>query len=100
MRIARYDALTRPLTEVIGVTTIAWRSCRGLSAPSTETHLFGIRLHAPMSLGMMFLFYGMLAGMSDPARKLSEVFSRMQRGSAAADRIYQFSIASRRSSTR
>jgi HrpA-like RNA helicase len=29
------------------------------------------------------------AGVSDPARKLSEIFSRMQRASAAADRIYQ-----------
>jgi ATP-binding cassette subfamily B protein/subfamily B ATP-binding cassette protein MsbA len=27
--------------------------------------------------------------MSDPARKLSEVFSRLQRGAAAADRIYE-----------
>ena len=40
-------------------------------------------------MSMLLLFYGLLAGMSDPARKLSEVFSRIQRGAAAADRIFQ-----------
>jgi ABC-type multidrug transport system fused ATPase/permease subunit len=35
------------------------------------------------------VFFGLLAGASEPARKLSEVFSRLQRASAAAERIYQ-----------
>ena len=43
----------------------------------------------PLSLSMLLLFYGLLAGMSDPARKLSEVFSRIQRGAAAAERNFQ-----------
>ncbi len=34
-------------------------------------------------------FYGSLAGVSDPARRLSEVFSKLQRAAAAADRVYQ-----------
>src|SRR5262249_16042912 len=37
----------------------------------------------------LIVFFGLLAGASDPARKLSEVYSRIQRASAAADRIYQ-----------
>ncbi len=91
MRIGWYDALTRPLTELLGIGTI----CTGLLAGAylvlnEQTHLFGIQLATEkLELGMLILFYGMLAGTTDPARKLSEVFSRIQRGAAAADRIYQ-----------
>src|SRR5262249_48236782 len=34
------------------------------------------------------VFYGLFAGTADPFRKLSEVFGRLQRAAAAADRIY------------
>ena len=37
----------------------------------------------------MLVFYGFLVGSIDPARKLTEVFNRIQRASAAADRVYQ-----------
>lgn len=90
MKIARYDSLTRPVTEVMGVVTI----CLALLAGAylvlgNETHLLGIRMsYRPLSLTALLTFYGMLAGMADPFRKLSEVFARLQRASAAADRIY------------
>ena len=32
---------------------------------------------------------GLLVGATDPARKLSDVFNRLQRAAAASDRIYQ-----------
>ncbi|MCE9603930.1 MAG: ABC transporter ATP-binding protein/permease [Planctomycetia bacterium] len=91
MRIGRYDALARPMIEVLGLGTICVAFLAGAYLVlNQETHLLGIRLAAePISLAMMLVFYGMLAGTTDPARKLSEVFSRLQRGSAAADRIYQ-----------
>jgi len=91
MRIGRYDSLTRPLTEILGMGTICVALLAGAYLVLNQTtHLFGIRLaDEPPKLGMMMLFYAMLAGVSDPARKLSEVFSRLQRGAAAADRIYQ-----------
>jgi subfamily B ATP-binding cassette protein MsbA len=91
MRIGRYDALTRPLTEVLGIGTICVALLAGAYLVLNQaTHIGFIKLsNEPISLSMMFVFYGMLAGTSDPARKLSEVFSRLQRGAAAADRIYQ-----------
>jgi ATP-binding cassette subfamily B protein/subfamily B ATP-binding cassette protein MsbA len=91
MRIGRYDSLTRPLTEILGMGMICIALLSGAYLVLNQTtHLFGIRLaDEPPKLGMMILFYGMLAGTSDPARKLSEVFGRLQRGAAAADRIYQ-----------
>ncbi|MBN1588631.1 MAG: ABC transporter ATP-binding protein [Pirellulales bacterium] len=90
MRIAGYDSLSHPITEVMGVLTI----CLALLAGAylvlfQETHLLGIRMSdRPLSLALLLTFYGALAGTADPLRKLSEVFSRLQRAAAASDRIY------------
>jgi ATP-binding cassette subfamily B protein/subfamily B ATP-binding cassette protein MsbA len=90
MRIARYDSLTHPVTEMMGIATICLAIMAGAwLVLNQETHLLGIRMsHRPLSFGSLFLFFGLLSGVSDPARKLSEVFSRIQRAAAAADRIY------------
>ena len=42
----------------------------------------------PMDLRSLLLFYGFLFGTADPVRKFSDIFSRLQCGVAAADRIY------------
>jgi ATP-binding cassette, subfamily B, bacterial MsbA len=90
MRIAGYDALSHPMTEVLGITAISMAMLAGVWLVfSKETHLFGIRMtHRPLDWGWMGLFYALLAASADPARKLSEVFSRLQGASAAADRIF------------
>lgn len=90
-KIARYDSLTRPMTEVMGVATVCVALLAGAYLVLNEkTELFGIPMcKQPLSFEALLTFYGLLAGVSDPARKLSEVFSRIQRASAAADRIYQ-----------
>jgi subfamily B ATP-binding cassette protein MsbA len=90
MRIARYDALAHPLIEMLGILIIAlallagaWLVLRG------ETHLFGIRMSSrPLDHGMLVLFYSFLLGAADPARKLSDVFTQIQRAAAASDRIH------------
>ncbi len=90
MRIARYDSLSHPLTEVMGILTI----CLALMAGAYlvlngETHLFGIRIsHQRLDMLSLMMFYAFLIGAADPARKLSDVLTRLQRASAAADRIY------------
>ncbi|MGE0607029.1 MAG: ABC transporter ATP-binding protein, partial [Pirellulales bacterium] len=90
MRIVRYESLGRPTIEFMGILTI----CLALLAGAYlvlkgETHLLGIRMcDRPLSLGSLLMFYGLLAGTSDPARKLSEIFNRLQRAAAASDRIY------------
>src|SRR6185312_14604520 len=88
-RIARYDSLTRPMTEVMGIATVCVALLAGAYLVlNKKTELFGIPMcKQPLSFEALLLFYGLLAGVSDPARKLSEVFSRIQRASAAADRI-------------
>jgi ATP-binding cassette subfamily B protein/subfamily B ATP-binding cassette protein MsbA len=90
MKIARYDSLSHPITEVMGILTIclatlagAWLVLQG------ETHLFGFKMSdRPLSLTSLMVFYAFLAGVADPARKLSEVLTRIQQASAASDRIY------------
>jgi ATP-binding cassette subfamily B protein/subfamily B ATP-binding cassette protein MsbA len=91
MRIAYVDALTRPVTELLGVMTIGMAMLAGAYLTiNHKTHLFTMRMSdEPLTLSMLSLFYGLLAGVADPARKLSEVFSRIQRAGAAAQRIYQ-----------
>jgi ABC-type multidrug transport system fused ATPase/permease subunit len=90
MKIIRYDSLTNPLTEMLGIAMI----CLALLAGAylvlkQQTHIFGIPMcKEPLSLGSLLLFYAFLAGTSDPARKISDIFNRLQRASAAADRIY------------
>lgn len=90
MKIARYESLTSPTTELIGILTISLTLLVGAYlALAGETHLFGIQIsERPLSLGVLLTFYGLMAGMSDPARKLSASYNRLQRAAAAADRIY------------
>lgn len=90
MKIAAYDSLVHPVTEVMGIFSV----CLALSAGAwivinNSTHLFGIRLcDRPMDYLSLLLFFGLLAGVADPLRKLSDVFSRLQAASAACDRIF------------
>jgi len=91
MRIARYDSLTHPLTELTGVVTISLAMIAGayLVLHEGQTQILGIRMSdRPLSVGALLAFYALLAGVSDPARKMSEVFNRLQRAAAACDRIY------------
>jgi subfamily B ATP-binding cassette protein MsbA len=90
MRIARYDSLTKPLTESMGMVTVCLALMAGAHLVINQsTHLFGVRMSAePLGMPQVMLFFAFLAGVSDPARKLSDVFNRIQRASAAVDRIY------------
>ena len=90
MRIARYDALTRPITEIMGILIISLAILAGAYLVlEGQTHLFGVRMSSrPLSWPSLLLFYGLLVGTADPARKLTDVFTQLQGGAAAADRIY------------
>ncbi len=91
MRIAMFDALVNPVTEVMGIFTICVAILVGAYLVLNQaTHLFGVRMcDRPLTLSSILVFFGFLAGTSDPARKLSEVFNRLQRAAAASDRVYQ-----------
>ncbi|RPI81603.1 MAG: ABC transporter ATP-binding protein, partial [Planctomycetaceae bacterium] len=90
MRIVATDALTNPTTEMLGMAAVvmgilpgAYLVLRG------ETDILGIPLASePMEVAELSLMYTLLAGILDPVRKLSSVFSKLKRSTAAAERIF------------
>jgi subfamily B ATP-binding cassette protein MsbA len=91
MKIAKYDALVRPTTEVMGILLIAVAILAGAHLVLNEqTHLFGIWMSdKPLKVADLLLFYAMLAGVSDPVRKIGDVWGHLQRAYVAADRVYE-----------
>lgn len=91
MRIALYDSLVAPTTEMAGIgIVIAAALCGGYLVLNHQTHLFGVRISdQPLTHGLMSLFFGMLAGASDPVRRLTAVFNSLQQGAAASDHLYE-----------
>jgi len=90
MKIGWYDAWTRPITEVLGLAIICLAMVAGAYLVLRgETSIWGIPMTSrPLDWPTLLIFYGLLVGTADPARKLSDVFSQVQAGVAAADRIY------------
>ena len=90
MKMTWYHALTRPTTELLGMTMISLAILAGgYLALNQKTHLLGIRMtYTELGFGDILLFFGFLIGATDPARKLTDVWSVLQRGIAAAERIY------------
>ena len=89
-RIAFYNALTKPSTELLGLAMIFTALIAGAHLVlNQETHLLGIRLtDRPISVAALLLFFGLLVGASDPARRLSDLLNGLQAGVAAADRLF------------
>ena len=91
IKVAKYGALTNPITEVMGMVIICFAILAGahviLHAPD---RLLGIPMSAqPLSLAALLTFFAALAGAADPARKLSDIFQQFQAATAAADRVYE-----------
>jgi ATP-binding cassette subfamily B protein/subfamily B ATP-binding cassette protein MsbA len=56
-----------------------------------QTHLLGLQMTTRgMDAEELLQLYAFLAAIADPIRKLSSVFTRIQSGAAAADRIFAF----------
>lgn len=91
MKTAKYDSITSPLTECLGIGMLVLAILAGAYLVIYEkTRLLGIPTSSrPLDLGSLILFYGFLIGASDPARRLSDIFTSVQTACAAADRIYE-----------
>jgi ATP-binding cassette subfamily B protein/subfamily B ATP-binding cassette protein MsbA len=90
MKIVFYNAMGRASAEFMGMAILCMAIVTGAYLCSQhKSSLFGIHImDKPLSLGALMTFFAFLLGVSDPARKLSEVMNIMQRGVAAADRLY------------
>jgi subfamily B ATP-binding cassette protein MsbA len=90
LKIAVYNSLTRSNGELFGVTVICFAlTASGWLILSKQTTLFGLSMATgQLDVIRIMLFYGFLVGVSDPARKLTDVFNQLQKAAAAADRVY------------
>ncbi|TWU07988.1 ABC transporter ATP-binding protein [Stieleria varia] len=91
MKMAFYNTLARGSSEFLGMATVGLAILAGgYLVLNQQTHLLGIRMtYEPLSRGEVLLFFGFLIGASDPARKLADVWSGLQRGAAAACRVME-----------
>ena len=91
MKIAWYNSLVSPLTENVGMAMVLMAAMAGGYLVLNDARsLLGIPIsNVPLTHGGMSVFFAMLAGMSDPARRLSNVFSYLQQAAAASDRVFQ-----------
>lgn len=91
MKMAFYNSLARSSSEMLGMATVAMAILAGgYLVVNKQTHLLGIQMSVqPLTVGEVLMFFGFLIGASDPARKLSDVWSGLQRGIAATNRVYE-----------
>jgi ABC-type multidrug transport system fused ATPase/permease subunit len=93
VRVAMIDAMSDPVLEMLTLTAVSIALLAGSYLVLKETTflnlgLFKLQLASQlMSIQDLLTLYTMLAGASDPIRKLANVHSKIQRAAAAADRI-------------
>jgi ABC-type multidrug transport system fused ATPase/permease subunit len=93
LRVAKIDAISDPVLELLSLTTVAIALLAGSYLVLYQTTTLNLGLFKmplagqPMMIEDLLTLYTMLAGMSDPIRKLSNVHSKIQRAVAASDRI-------------
>ena len=90
MKMAFYNVAARSSSEMLGISTVSLGILAGgYLAMGGHTHLLNIRMtDEPLGFAPVLLFFAFLIGASDPAKKLTDVWSNLQRGIAAADRVY------------
>jgi ATP-binding cassette subfamily B protein/subfamily B ATP-binding cassette protein MsbA len=91
MWVVNLDAMTSPIMDVLGMAAISLALLAGayLVLGENHTHLFGLRMTSePLTHEGLLQLYALLASIVDPVRKLSSVYTRIQSGAAAADRVF------------
>lgn len=90
MRISLLGSFSRLNNELLGVSII----CIGILAGGylvlgQKTEILGIRMcDRPMSVSTMMTFFAFLVATADPLRKMGDVYSMIQGGLVAADRVF------------
>ena len=90
MRIAWLESLSRNNNELLGISMITLSVLAGgYLALTQQTHLLGLRMATqPMDFGSVMVFFGFLIGVADPLRKLGDVYTIVQQGVVASDRVF------------
>jgi ATP-binding cassette, subfamily B, bacterial MsbA len=90
-QILRLDALSNPTTEFLATCAVFLALAPGAYLVlRNKTSVWGIQLATTeLEVAELALLYTLLAGVLDPARKLSSVYSKLKKAAAAAERIFQ-----------
>ena len=90
VRVITIDAAVGPVLETLGVLAVGLVLLAGAYLVLAETtELGGVKmLDAPIGPEALLTLYLLLATIADPVRKLSSVWTKMQSGMVAADRIF------------
>ncbi|HEX4609665.1 MAG TPA: ABC transporter ATP-binding protein [Urbifossiella sp.] len=91
MRVVHIDAFANPMIELLGVLAVGLALAAGTYlVVSGQTHIFGVRMTAhPLGFATLLQLYAFLAAIADPVRKLSSVYTKLQAGEAAANRVFE-----------
>ncbi len=91
MRVIYIDAATGPIVEVLVVLAVGLALASGTYLVITSsTHIFGIQMTSqPLDFATLLQLYAFLAATADPVRRLSSVYTKIQAGEAAANRIFE-----------
>jgi ATP-binding cassette subfamily B protein/subfamily B ATP-binding cassette protein MsbA len=83
-------SLIKPVSEVMGIAIVAIAIlASSYLVLNRETHLFGIKISTqPLNPAALLIFYGFLAGVADPARKLTSIYGAIIFGGTAAEQIF------------
>jgi len=91
MKVVKIDAFAGPTIEVLGIAAVAAALLVGsYLVLRKETSIAGLKFtEVPLETEELLQLYVFLVAIADPVRKLSSVFTKIQAGEAAADRIFQ-----------
>lgn len=91
MKMAFYNTLARSSSEMLGMTTVGLAILAGgYLVVNKQTELFGIPMSdKPLNVTDVLMFFAFLIGASDPAKKLADVWTGLQRGIAATTRVFE-----------
>lgn len=90
MRVIYIDAFANPMMELLGIAAVSLALAAGTYLVVTQhTHIFGMKMTTqPLGFEGLLQLYAFLAAIADPVRKLSSVYTKLQSGGAAANRVF------------
>ena len=92
MKILRIDALVSPSVEFLAMCAVFIASLPGAYLVLRQkTSIWGIQLAAEqMTVSDLMLLYTCMAGVLDPGRKLSGIYSKLKRSATACSRVFDW----------
>lgn len=90
MQVINIDAFAGPMVELFGVVALALALSAGAYLVlEKQKAIFGVNMSdEPLRFTSLLLLYAYLAAIADPIRKLSSVYTKIQAGAVAAERIF------------